>query len=260
MDRKPKTVFQLDSPFTATQWPQISSQTQETILELSCSLLSQIGQHRSNHITTSKGKRKKRKRHQEANSEDAPIVVIPPPPEISSFLVIGMNSIIRTLEFSSQKSRPQIRVLEISGDTTNPGGESQKVTKQDLSDVENHSLSQGHFSAIFVCRCLQSSVLYEHLPQLVYTASLAFPSQPPTKLVELPSGSEARLAKALGIPRVSSIGVLDGAPLSQSLVDLVRGVSDIEIPWLQQAKRSKYLPVKINAIGSFTTTVKKDKD
>ncbi|RAL60588.1 hypothetical protein DID88_009783 [Monilinia fructigena] len=46
-NKKSKTIYQLDTPFTAVQWPEISSKDQETILELLCSILSPIGTHRS---------------------------------------------------------------------------------------------------------------------------------------------------------------------------------------------------------------------
>lgn len=118
---------------------------------------------------------------------------------------------------------------------------------------------EGHFSAIFVCRSTQPTILNDHLPQLVYTASLAHAELPATRLVALANGSDTRLCEALGIPRVSFIGILDGAPHSKPLVNLVREyVPEIEVPWLKQAKESRYLPVKINAIETFSTVVKKD--
>jgi hypothetical protein len=114
------------------------------------------------------------------------------------------------------------------------------------------------FSAIFVPRSSQPPILHSHLPQLVATASAANPELPATRLVQLPKGCEARLSEALRLPRVSFIGLLDGAPHSKSLVDTVReGVPVIEIPWLEEAKKSVYLPLKINAIESFVPVAKK---
>jgi hypothetical protein len=133
------------------------------------------------------------------------------------------------------------------------------VAKRVTPNGANSPSPEGHFSAIFVCRSSQPAILNDHLPQLVTTASLAHPGLPATRLVELPKGSDARLSDALGLPRVSFIGIIEDAPQSKSLVDLVREcVPEVEIPWLQQAKESKYLPVKINAIEKFSTVMKND--
>lgn len=40
-------------------------------------------------------------------------------------------------------------------------------------------------------------------------------------------------------------------------MDLVREcVGEIEIPWLEEVKKGRYLPVKINAIETFAPVVK----
>jgi ribonuclease P/MRP protein subunit POP3 len=225
------------------------------------SLLSQIGQYRSHHVTYSRGKRSKKRKRHEAKAGDAPTMAIPPPPEISSFLVVGLNSITRNLESSSQRSQPKTHVAEGSeGNDLLGTVPDSKVAKEGSRNDISHPLNEGHLSAILVCRSSQSSVLHEHLPQLVFTASLANPMLPATRLVELPNGSEARVCEALGIPRVSSIGILEGAPHSKPLIDLLREcVPEIEIPWLQQAKESRYLPVKVNSIETLSTVVKKVK-
>lgn len=135
-------------------------------------------------------------------------------------------------------------------------GDPKKTTKTTDPTLER---LEDNFSAIFICRSTEPPILNDHLPQLVYTASLAHPELPATRLVELPKSSDTRLCEALGIPRVSVIGILNGAPHSKPLVDLVREcVPEVEIPWLKQAKDARYLPVKINAIETFSTVVKKD--
>jgi RNase P subunit Pop3 len=128
-----------------------------------------------------------------------------------------------------------------------------ETAKEHLLADEHH-----HFSAIFVPQSSQPEILQAHLPQLVITASLANPELPVTRLVQLPKGAGARLSDALGLPRVSFIGILDGAPHSKPLVDLVRDFFPVvEIPWLEEAKKSVYLPLKINAIESFVPVVAK---
>jgi hypothetical protein len=327
------------------------------------SLLSPIGQYRAANITPAKGKRsKKRKRKEDKSKGEETDFPRPPPLEISSFVVVGLNSITRSLETLSQKSKA-LRSVDCEKNDAGRGPQSPRPAAESKSDAgqvsqrpaseandeglnisekplngagqyispgsaekseksekrtggqTSHSLASGakhqalnnaekppelaaqstqssiseekseksdtaqlpasddigetakellvedvhrHFSAIFVTQASQPPILRAHLPQLVTTASLANPELPATRLVQLPKGCEARLSEALALPRVSFIGILDGAPHSKSLVDLAReSVPVIEIPWLEEAKKSVYLPLKINAIESFVHVVAK---
>lgn len=311
----------------------------------------------------SKGKRsKKRKREEKKLKEENLETSRPPPPEISSFVVVGLNSITRSLESLSQKSKvlkstdcekndagqdPQSSTSELKGEkhdaalglqsplsgagdgppddnerplnnaaqkaqspasgkkgeksdagqvspppvskakdnalnnietppkdgqfqgTAASKGQSQKSTADYASGARNavretkESLIENehvdhHFSAIFVPRNSQPAILNAYLPQLIATASLSHPELPATRLVQLPNGCDARLCEALGLSRVSFIGLLDSAPHCKSLVDVVREcVSEIEVPWLQEAKKSLYLPIKINEIETSMPVGKK---
>ena len=192
--------------------------------------------------------------------------VLPPPPEISSFLVVGFNSITAILESASQKSKtpkPLIRATpedeaEQGLKHSNPKSKANVVsTFGNSGDGTSHSSVNAHFSAIFVSRSSQPTILHAHLPQLVATASLACPDSPATRLVQLPKGCDARVCEALGLPRVSLIGLLESAPHSESLLELIRNVvSEIDIPWLRDSKALAYLPVKINAIETFVSVEK----
>lgn len=163
----------------------------------------------------------------------------------SQTLVSEEQSEKRDARHDAQSPAPEARVETATG------------PKESLAEDEH---VDHHFSAIFVPRSSQPPILHAHLPQLVVTASLANPELPVTRLVQLPKGCDARLSEALGLPRVSFIGILDGAPHSKSLIDLVRGcVPEIEIPWLAEAKKPVYLPVKINAIESFAPVVAQKK-
>ncbi|CZT01224.1 uncharacterized protein RAG0_08960 [Rhynchosporium agropyri] len=274
VERKPKTIYQLDSPFTTVSWPETSPQIQETILELLCSVLSPIGQHRSNHITPSRGKRSKKRRREEVRQEDrtqeTPEIALSP--EISSFIMIGLNSITRSLEALSQKSKPIAITTGQEGPQPEPNqiadsviaessvsSQGQKISKAPEKNTELDISATQHFAAIFVPRSSQPPILHAHLPQLIATASLAHPSLAPTRLVQLPKGCDARLCDALGLPRVSFIGILEGAPHSKALVELVReNVSEIDVPWLREMREKKYLGVKINAMQTFAPVVEKE--
>ncbi|KAH6712036.1 hypothetical protein DL95DRAFT_426255 [Leptodontidium sp. 2 PMI_412] len=271
MERKPKTIYQLDSPFTTVSWPETSPQNQETILELLCSILSPIGQHRSNHITPSKGKRSKKRRREEEREKDGAgePAGIPPTPEISTFIMVGLNGITRSLEALSQKSKPPAITTSQEGPQPqlNPETKPETITTEDPElktpteqPQETPPPMTQHFSAIFVPRSSQPSILHSHLPQLIATASLAHPSLPATRLVQLPKGCDARLCDALGLPRVSFIAILEGAPHSKALMELVREhVPEIDVPWLREVREQKYLSVKVNAVQTFAPVVEKEK-
>jgi len=278
VERKPKTIYQLDSPFTNVSWPETSAQNQETILELLCSIISPLGQHRTNHVTPSQGKRSQKRKREEAKKKADPGVEpgdtlsIPSTPEISSHLIVGLHNITRRLESLSQASKPAAITVSQEGakdhvqQTSNLKLETND-TASALENQESHDVSADiretpqiptHIAAIFVPMSTHPAVLHAHLPQLIFTASLAHPSLPSTRLVQLPKGSDARLCDALGLPRVSIIGILEGAPHSNALIDVVRKtVPKIDVPWLKEMREEKYLKVKVNAIETFTPVVAK---
>jgi hypothetical protein len=111
-----------------------------------------------------------------------------------------------------------------------------KASRRLLTEDEH---TDRHFSAIFVPRSLAA------VNFACPSASTRLPRRPSRtrsyrlrELVQLPKGGEARLSAALGLPRVSFIGMLDGAPHTKSLVDLVREcVPEIEVLWLEEAKK-----------------------
>lgn len=214
-------------------------------------------------MPTSKGKRsKKRKRKDGKLKGEDPELTRPSPPEISSSVFVGLNNITRNLETLSRKSKhghdsslddslakqPEVH------DSPSQGG---KVSESSVM-MENKSRDR-HFSAVFVLSSSLPSVLQEHLPQLVTTASLAHPSLPATRLVQLPKGCESRLCANLGLPRASAVGILDGAPHSGSLIDLVREqVPEVHIAWLQEARKHEYQAVKIKTVETFGWVAEKE--
>ena len=224
-----------------------------------CSLLSPIGEHKSH--PPSKGKRaKKRKRRGDTTiqnkSADVPNDGVSrtgalAQPEIQDHLTIGFNTTTRFLEFLAQKNRPDSgkdEDLNAVVPIKNPIQPS-----FDTARIEP-------LAAVFALRSGQPPVLYSHLPLLVRAANLAVPSSPSTRLISLPEGAEVRLRSALGIPRVGLIGLMNGAPNASSLVDFIRAnVPEMEVPWLQEAIKGEYLPVKINAIQSVAPRKPKQK-
>ncbi|KAK4456143.1 hypothetical protein QBC34DRAFT_10579 [Podospora aff. communis PSN243] len=198
--------------------PQITADDQDAILELLCHLLTPIGTHRSAHLTPSKGRRSKKSRQGGANDGGPPEV--PPAPEIMAHIDIGLANISRNLQ----------RQL-------------------------NTESSQ--YSVVFVARSSQSSSFHCHFPQMVAVASNSTPSAPATRLVGFSKACEERLSVALGIPRVSSIGLREGAPQAKGLIDYVREhVEPIELAWIEQARAAQYLETKIDAVPTKIGTAK----
>ncbi|GAW19241.1 hypothetical protein ANO14919_087260 [Xylariales sp. No.14919] len=237
MDKKKKTAFQLDTPYSTIPWPQILPKDQGTILELLCALLAPLGHYRSQHTHASKGNRaKKRKRKGQPNQDIARPV--PPAPELQSYVDIGLSSVSRCL----QKAASEALETESLQDSQKP----------------KDSFTGRFYSVVFVARSGQPNALSSHLPQMTAVASKSHPLQPPIRLVELPRACEGRLCESLAIPRVSCIGICVGAPNSNALVDFTREhVAVTKSPWLQEAVGAEYRATKINAIETVIGARKK---
>ncbi|GKT53315.1 RNase P and RNase MRP subunit [Colletotrichum tofieldiae] len=222
-----KLVYSVDTPFSATQWPEIAPEDQDAILELLCSLLSPLGQHRQRHIKPSEGKRAvKRKRKEEGAALKETAKSEPPPvPELASFVDVGLMSITRNLEKLAAGQRG-------SDDTSN--------------DNNTTAGSPTPYSVIFVARSGQSSAFNCQLPQMVAVASKSSPSAPPARLVGYSKPCADKLSACLGIPRVSSVGIRAGAPMSRALVEYVQQhVSPVRVAWLEEAEEAVYRPTQL---------------
>jgi ribonuclease P/MRP protein subunit POP3 len=201
----------------------LSSQDEADIVDLLCQLLEPIGQYRREHLKPSRGS-SSRKRKRKAAQHATPA---PPTPAISSHITLGFNTTIRYLESLSAISTPQ----PLGGPTLD----------------QSKSISPlAPLSAVFVCRTGLPPILISSLPLLIATASLAFPEEPPTRLIPLGKIAGDRLAQALHQPTVGFIGLRSDTAIAKNLVDLVRNhVQPVDVPWLREAGSATYLPVKI---------------
>lgn len=202
------------------------------------SLVEPLGQYRSLHVIPADGKRiKKRKRKQASVSQHFPEganteenAVISVRPEIHEYVTVGFNSTTRHLE------------------TLAKGGyETQKLAKM---------------AAVFVpLKDAKASMIRSHLPLLCKTASKARGTLQETRLLSLPKGAEARLATALGIHRVGTIGVMEDGPDSAPLLNYVRQqVSPLYVPWLDQVEAGVYLPTQIKNVETTAPQDPKSKN
>jgi len=162
-------------------------------------------------VVPSKGKRKQQKQQQNA-AQGAP-----PAPELAAYVDVGLASISRGLEGMCSKDRP--------GGDTEP------------------------YSVIFVARSGQSSAFHCHFPQMVAVASNFRSSRPAIRLVGFSKPCEGRLSAALGIPRVSSIALREGAPQTKALLDYVCGhVGPVDVAWIREAQSADYRGTKTDAV------------
>lgn len=198
------------------------------------------------HIKPSRGKKEKKRKLREAESSTAdPPAVIPPAPEIASFVDVGLTTVTRSLECSA--------AIQLNESTT--------VEEPKTDETHQHKrASQVSYAAVFVARSGQPSVLNSHLPQMVAAASLKDSSAEPIRLVGLSKACQDRLSMALGIPRVSVIGIRKDAPNSKALVDFARQhVPLTEVPWLKEAPDAQFRDTKINTINTFVGQRQKGK-
>lgn len=241
MERK-KIVHRLDTPFSAIDWPSISQEDQDTILELLCHLLSPLGQYRRTFVTPSKGRReRKRERkwklaYRRREGVNPPRPQVPPAPDLAAYVDFGFSTISRSLQDQSSAS-----VNEKTEEAENGG--------HDDEGVSSGSSKKAPYSIIFVARSGQSSAFNCHFPQMVAVASKYQSDEEKMRLVGFSKSCEERLATALGIPRVSSIALKVDAPQAKSLVDYVREhVAPVQVAWLQEAGSGKFLETNIEAV------------
>ncbi|KFY17740.1 hypothetical protein V492_00408 [Pseudogymnoascus sp. VKM F-4246] len=228
MPPKPKAMFELDSPYSVTVPPQLSAADQDTILNLLASFLSPIGHHRTTHITPSKGKRSKRTKRRELKrgasqpAQDEPSV---PPPELSSHILVGLNSITRHFDSQSRQACPPSLGIQV------PSSDSPRR----------------HLAVVITTWPSIPPILTSHIHRLLQTSSLLHPNLPPTRLVVLPRTSEKRLCSALGVPRAGFIGVFDNTPSATAVIDFCSAnVPEIEVGKWLKADQTAFLPLKIN--------------
>ncbi|GAO48808.1 hypothetical protein SAICODRAFT_18668 [Saitoella complicata NRRL Y-17804] len=250
-----RTVFKavLDSPYNVT-WPVIDPADQERILELLCSLLQPLGDHRILHPNkTSQINRRKRRRASKsqntpanpASTNDA-MDVDPGPssskaveaPKIANHLTMGINSTTRHLESQARRLLPSTLKPPFSTPPPPPPPSSDRQIKY-----------------VFACRSdITPHHLLSHLPTL--TALLTTHT---TRLVSLPRGAEARLVQILGLRRVGVIGLMDGVQGGEmeGLVRLCEKVHPMDVPWLKAgSEKVEYVQANLKMVETVVSSGK----
>jgi ribonuclease P/MRP protein subunit POP3 len=186
-------------------------------------------------VTSSKGKRsKKRKRTDSLSKTDAAKskesdLAKPPSPLIENYITIGHNSTTRSLE----------RSLKATQDAKGQDCEKEAQASKD---------EQMRLAVIFLTHSTDY-LPYRHLPTLTAMITSSNTSAPPILLVPLPEASEAKLAVALGIPRVGLVSICDNAPGATALLEYVReNVPPVDVPWIREAAEGIWLGTKVLSV------------
>ncbi|KAK9458199.1 hypothetical protein V1511DRAFT_492004 [Dipodascopsis uninucleata] len=219
-DRKRKIVFRpvLDNPYTRVLWPEVSQEDSKLFMDLLKGILEPIGAYfdylKSDSESTGKGK--KRKRPAKNATSDKSTNMKYPKPAILARLTLGLTNTTKLLEQQSAKWKSQ-------------GNEPK----------EEHSPSR-KIDIVFICRAdTNPALLVSHFPLLCTS------SNPPVKLVQLPKGSMAQLAKWTGIEELAVIGLRSGSKATEVLDQMVNEkVREVVLPW----KQMDYRPVNIKHI------------
>lgn len=201
-------------------------------LTYSCSLLSPLGHHRRSFIAPSRGKRAKRRKRKGAEG-DVAADAVPPAPELAKYVDLGLASISRSLEEIRAASE-----ADAAAESQPTGGERTSV----VPPAEPYAV-------VFVSRSGQPSAFHSHFPQMVAVASKSVPSRQPIRLVGFSAACEDRLSAALGVPRVSSIGLREGAPQAKALIEFAREhVAPVDVSWFREVESGRFLGTKIKAV------------
>ncbi|RMZ82337.1 hypothetical protein DV738_g1766, partial [Chaetothyriales sp. CBS 135597] len=96
------------------------------------------------------------------------------------------------------------------------------------------------------------------LPLLVALASKTGDSDQPIRLVGVSSQFETAVCKAALLPRVGVMALYRDSESSEALISYVRNeVPPLKVAWLEQARSSSYLPLKLQAVN---IPVEREKD
>ena len=143
-------------------------------------------------------------------------------------------------------------------------GERRSVTSALLAAQGGRENRKPAMRAVFVTRAdSQASLLHSHIPLLCRLASGEGEGGGVVRLVQLPKGSEVRLADALGIARAGFVGLLEGAPeeVVAGLMEVVeKYVLPVRVPWLEEERGvGEYRAVNVKVVKTYATMQEKGK-
>ncbi|KAJ4355806.1 RNase P and RNase MRP subunit [Didymosphaeria variabile] len=230
-----KPIFRTARPYTETEWPALTSVQRRNIMDLLCSLLQPLGDHRRAHIRPSKGTKRKREARKDAQSEQPANPPPPHPPEIQTHILIGLNSVIRHLESLAAQNAPPTAPSH-GEETLSP-----RVKASDAGAPRPLAL------VLIPHNHPPASLPHANIPTLVHLSTMDSPPEKATRLLAVPPGCEPVIAEALHIPHVGALGILEGAPGADALVAYVRENVDVtRCRWIDEAMGPEWKGIKVD--------------
>lgn len=99
-----------------------------------------------------------------------------------------------------------------------------------------------------MCKSALPVPIHQSIPLLVATASLRSEIDEQIRLINLSCDDGAAISAAVGLPRVSVLGIDVEAPGAGSLIQYVRQqIEPVRVPWMRGSLSASYLPVGVNA-------------
>ncbi|KND04049.1 uncharacterized protein SPPG_01494 [Spizellomyces punctatus DAOM BR117] len=282
-DKTRRTVFKhvFDSPFQF-EWPALSTEDNEEILQALCRILTSVGEHRRGQCERRKEdivhkiiarkqsraailaaavkpatqdvpqtldeleaakKKKKKRKGMSGGAIEIPEMLPKQPPNPPSDTGIGALAALQDIVLGINKVT---RILEDSCTTAQASTASQ-------------------LRLVFLCSGdVPVSHLYAHIPTLTYLAGNN------VLLCPFAKGAEAALATALGIKRLTILGIRNDTPRFDDLCALVASrISPPNIPWLQRpsnaipgttrstARSASYYPLRIKTVKTSAPITQK---
>ncbi|KAJ6519986.1 hypothetical protein C8R45DRAFT_953473 [Mycena sanguinolenta] len=223
-----KVVFKsvLDSPLRVS-WPSVPINVQNTALACTLSLLDGVSEYQSARGQQHRKRKRlekdtmQKKRKIETATEDTDVILpdvsapsaetpAPASPPALAHLIIGLNAVTKRLDDQIRSLR---KVVSLNPDIT-------------------PALPPAPIKVIVVCRAdVDPQILIDHLPHEVAAFNSSKPDNP-IKLIPLPKGAEAALAKAVGLRRVTAIAMDIEMPGLATFTSILDSVPTITAPWL----------------------------
>lgn len=209
--------------------PVLDPDEEAAILALLLPVLSPVGDHRRRHAKNKEKKKRPTSTVPEILSEHSGHSSSVPA-QIQDYLTVGFNSTTRKLQSLSAARTPTgLYKAPSNGETVR---------------------SAGQVAAVFVCRDSLPEIMTSSLPILISTAA---PRETRARLIEISPQAEAKVAHALGLPRVGMLGLEPGAPGTEALLGLVLEKTQVvDVPWLDLTSLPSYVAVQVERMESTT--------
>ncbi|KAJ6604822.1 hypothetical protein DFH09DRAFT_1123884 [Mycena vulgaris] len=166
---------------------------------------------------------------------------LPEPPAVLPHLIIGINEVTKRLD-------AQIRAMR-------------NIASLNTDPAAQPTPSPVPIKVIVVCRAdVDPQILIDHIPHEVAAFNSSKPSEP-IKVIPLPKGAEATLAKAIGVRRLAVMAMDADTPGLAAFSSILESIPTLTAPWLTSLAASAQ-PVQQHLIPTHVkqlrTTAPKD--